>query len=102
MIVVDANVIAYAVIPGARTDQALSAIEADEEWVAPPLWRSELRNILATSVRTKRLTIAQALAAWEQAALLVVESGLDLDCARVLRLFVQSGASGPPLCRCGC
>jgi predicted nucleic acid-binding protein len=46
MIVVDANVIAYAVIPGAKTALALSAIEADAEWVAPPLWKSELRKIL--------------------------------------------------------
>lgn len=93
MIVVDANVIAYAVIPGAKTALALSAIELDAEWVAPPLWRSELRNILATSVRTKRLTMGQALAGWEQAARLVVETGLDPDCARVLQLSVQSGAS---------
>ncbi len=93
MIVVDANVIAYAVIPGAKTALALSAIEVDAEWVAPPLWRSELRNILATSVRTKRLTMGQALAGWEQAARLVVETGLDPDCARVLQLSVQSGAS---------
>jgi predicted nucleic acid-binding protein len=93
MIVVDANVIAYAVIPGAKTPLALSAIEADAEWVAPPLWKSELRNILATSVRTKRLTISQALAGWEEAAGLVLETGLDLDCAQVLRLSVQSGAS---------
>ncbi len=93
MIVVDANVIAYAVIPGAKTALALSAIGVDAEWVAPPLWRSELRNILATSVRTKRLTMGQALAGWEQAAGLVVETGLDPDCARVLQLSVQSGAS---------
>ncbi len=37
MIVVDANVIAYAVIPGAKTPLALSAIEVDPEWVAPTL-----------------------------------------------------------------
>ncbi len=93
MIVVDANVIAYAVIPGAQTPLALSAIERDAEWVAPPLWRSDLRNILATSVRAKRLTMAQALGCWEQAVGLVLESGLDLDCGLVLRLSVQSGAS---------
>jgi predicted nucleic acid-binding protein len=93
MIVVDANVIAYAVIPGARTPLALSAIEADAKWVAPPLWRSELRNVLASSVRTKRLTMSQALAAWEQAVGLVVEAGIELDSARVLRLSVESGAS---------
>jgi predicted nucleic acid-binding protein len=93
MIVVDANVIAYAVIPGEKTAWALAAIEADAEWVAPALWRSEIRNVLATSVRTKRLTMAQALASWEQAVGVVAEAGLEPDCARVLRLSTQSGAS---------
>jgi predicted nucleic acid-binding protein len=76
VIVVDANVIAYAVIPGAKTTLALAAIERDADWVAPALWRSELRNILAASVRTKRLALRQALAAWEQAVGLVAETTL--------------------------
>jgi len=93
VIVVDANVIAYAVIPGAKTTLALAAIERDADWVAPALWRSELRNILATSVRTKRLALKQALAAWEQAVGLVAETTLDVDCEQVLRLSAHSGAS---------
>ncbi len=44
-------------------------------------------------MRTKRLAIAQALAGWEQAVDLVAETGLEADCARVLRLSVESGAS---------
>jgi predicted nucleic acid-binding protein len=93
VIVVDANVIAYAVIPGAKTTLALAAIERDAEWVAPQLWRSEFRNILATSVRTRRLTLDQALAAWKQAVRLVAETALDVDCEHVLKLSAQSGAS---------
>ncbi len=92
MIVVDANVIAYAVIPGEKTEWALAAIETDADWVAPTLWRSELRNILATSVRTKRLTMPQALASWQQAVGLVTDAGLEPDCARVLQLSARSGA----------
>lgn len=93
MIVVDANVIAYAVIPGARTTAALAAIEMDPEWVAPPLWRSELRNILATSVRTKRLTRGQASRAWAQAERLVIDATLTLDFETILGLSVKTGAS---------
>ena len=51
MIVVDTNLIAYAVVPGARTEAALSVLGADPAWVAPALWRSELRNALATTMR---------------------------------------------------
>jgi predicted nucleic acid-binding protein len=93
MIVVDANLIAYAVIPGAKTEAALATIAKDPEWVAPLLWRSELRNVLATSVRTKRLTLPQGLAAWEHAVGLVAESDVALDCAVILRLSVATGAS---------
>jgi predicted nucleic acid-binding protein len=93
VIVVDANVIAYAVIPGAQTEAALAAIERDPEWIAPPLWRSEFRNILASSMRTKRLTLGQALAAFEHAARIVAETTLDIDCEQILKLSAQSGAS---------
>jgi|WetSurMetagenome_2_1015567.scaffolds.fasta_scaffold202591_2 predicted nucleic acid-binding protein len=93
MIVVDTNVIAYAVIPGAKTATALATIAQDPEWVAPPLWRSEFRNVLATSVRTKRLTLSQALAAWEHAVGLIAESDLAPDCGAILRLSAATGAS---------
>jgi predicted nucleic acid-binding protein len=54
VIVVDTNVIAYAVLPGERTDAALALAERDSEWVAPALWRRELRNVLATVMRVRQ------------------------------------------------
>ena len=35
MIVVDANVVAYAVLPGDQTEAALRAFDRDPEWIAP-------------------------------------------------------------------
>ena len=56
MIVVDTNVLAYLYLPGEQTLDAKSLFQREPEWVAPPLWRSEFRNILAAYVRRKTPT----------------------------------------------
>lgn len=54
MIVVDTNVIAYLLIPGPQSEDARRVLRKDAEWIAPSLWRSELRNLLLAA--EKRLT----------------------------------------------
>ena len=51
MIVADVNTIAYLWIPGEMTAAAEKALVKDSEWVAPQLWRSEFRNVLAQYLR---------------------------------------------------
>jgi len=51
MIVVDANIIIYLHIQGERTAQALRALQKDPSWIAPLLWESEFRNVLAGYMR---------------------------------------------------
>ena len=60
MIVVDTNIIAYLWIPGEHTKAAEKLLSKDSEWVAPLLWRSELRNILAGCIRRKLVTLEAA------------------------------------------
>ena len=57
MIVVDVNVLAYLLIPGKHTGSAERLLEADAHWAAPRLWRSELRNVLATYLRSNLLQL---------------------------------------------
>ena len=86
MIVVDTNLIAYAVVPGERTDAALAVLGVDPQWVAPPLWRSELRNALLTTMRAGKLTLAGALGAFEEADRLVSDVGLEEETEACLRM----------------
>jgi predicted nucleic acid-binding protein len=60
MIVADSNILAYLYLPYELTQYAEELLIADPEWVAPVLWRSEFRNILAGYVRRKTITFEQA------------------------------------------
>lgn len=93
MIVVDTNVLAYAAIPGQATGYALAAHRQDPDWVAPTLWRSEFRNVLVLEIRHRGMSLEDALAAFDEAEELVVESDLSVETARVLDLALASGAS---------
>jgi predicted nucleic acid-binding protein len=60
MIVVDTNVICYRWISSPKSGAAEIALAKDPHWIAPMLWRSEFRNVLALAIRKKALTIDDA------------------------------------------
>lgn len=93
MIVVDTNVIAYAVLPGEQTKAALALAERDPDWVAPGLWRHELRNVLATLMRARRLPLRQALAAFSAAEALVSDATVELSTEACLRVAAEGAVS---------
>lgn len=93
MIVVDTNVIAYLHLPGERTDVAEAAWRADPDWHAPLLWRSEIRNVLALTMRRGGIDL-------EDAGRICGEAERTLDggehvvrSGHVLRLAAGSGRS---------
>jgi len=93
MIVVDTNVIAYLLIPGQRTQQAREALRKDAEWLAPLLWRSEFRNVLALYLRQKYLTLGQVLRIMQEAELLMQGGEYQTNSLHVLSLVVNSTCS---------
>lgn len=93
MIVVDTNVLAYLLIPGKHTDAAEQLLLSEPEWAAPLLWRSELRNVLATYVRLKHMDVADAVALHRRAADIIGSDEYDIDTSDVLRLAKASGCS---------
>ena len=92
MIVADTSLIAPCVLPGETTEAALAVYRRDPEWVAPPLWRSEVRNVLASHMRLKGLGLAVAKEAWRRAAS-IVDDTPEPVAIDVLALAHTSGAS---------
>lgn len=93
MIVVDTNLIGYLVIPGEQTDEAERVLVKDPDWVAPRLWRSELRNVLALYLRQGLLDLEDAVAVMDQAERLMAGREGRTSSLPVLALAQRSGRS---------
>ena len=93
MIVVDTNVVAYLLLPGPQTALAEDLLIQQPEWAAPPLWRSEWRNVLAGYLRRGALDLNQALALQQQAELLVIRHEEPVSSQAVLQLVASSRCS---------
>ncbi len=59
MIVADTNVIVYLFLSGDKTALAQKVLDKDPQWIVPPLWQSEFRNVLAAYIR-RGMTLQQA------------------------------------------
>jgi len=93
VIVVDTNVVAYLLLQGSHTPAAEALLLEHPEWAAPPLWRSECRNVLAGALRRGDLSITQALALQEQAERHVIVHEEGVQSERVLQLVASSRCS---------
>ena len=93
MIVVDTNVIAYLLLPGEWTLSAEALLEHDSSWVAPSLWRSEFRNILAGYLRRGTLTYEQTLAVQLTAETILGGNERSVESQSVLQLVRDSRCS---------
>lgn len=93
MIVVDTNVLFHSVAPGPRSMPALRVLLRDPEWAAPPLWRSEFRNVLARAMREGGMERDHALAFLDRAAAAIGPRERHPSSPRVLDLARESGCS---------
>lgn len=93
MIVVDTNVLAYLYLPTEFSANAEALLERDPRWVAPLLWRSEFRNILAGYLRRGSLRFEQVLALQQEAEALLADNEYEVDSRAVLELVRDSDCS---------
>jgi predicted nucleic acid-binding protein len=93
VIVVDTNVLVYFLMPGEHTAQADRVFHRYPMWVAPLLWRSEFRNVLAVYMRRRLLSRDQALQLMDHAERLMQGREYEVSSARVLSLVAGTRCS---------
>jgi len=93
MIVVDTNIIGYLYLSSERSGQVEKALLLDPEWVAPVLWRSEFRNVLALYIRKGVLTLGEAVRIMEEAISLMQGGEYEVASYQVLQLVAESTCS---------
>ena len=93
MIVVDTNVVAYLLLGGDKTPQARNVYRRDPEWIAPILWRSEFRSVLARYLRRGLMTLPDALQFMRAAELLFQGREYHVESTQVLSLTAASRCS---------
>ncbi len=94
MIVADTSVLVPFFIPGDRTEQVQKVMRKDSDWIAPRLWRSEFRNVLATQMRVSGLALKMAVQAMTEAEDLLREREFEPSSETVLYLANLSGTLG--------
>ncbi len=93
MIVADTNLIAYLHLPGEHTSIAEQVLLRDPEWHAPPLWRSEFRNLLTLYVRKGVLTVDASLKVFDSARRTIGGRESSAETGRILELSSGSSCS---------
>ena len=93
MIVVDTNVLAYLALPSPYTASAEQLLLQDPDWIAPVLWRSELRSVLAQAMRKKIISYETAVAMQAEMEDFMGGREYDVTSLDVLSLVSQSNCS---------
>ena len=93
MIVVDTNIIAYFFLKGEHTRQAEDARRKDHFWAAPPLWRSEFRNVLAQYMHRDLLTLQGAHQIMDRATEMMQHHEYRVASWHVLNLVANSACT---------
>ncbi len=93
MIVADTNTIAYLYLPSDYSEYVEALLLKDPEWIAPILWRSELRNILASYLGKELISMDDALEIQQQAENLLKDNEYTVNSIEVLITANESGCS---------
>jgi len=93
MIIADTNLISYLFLTGPSSDVAEQVLQKDPEWVAPLLWKSEFRNVLALYVRQEILTLNDSITIFDAALELMTGHEYEIVSHRVVQLAYENSCS---------
>jgi len=89
MIVADTNLIVYLFITGDQTLLAQKVLAKDAQWIAPPLWQSEFRSVLASYVR-HGMTLLEARQVMSDALQTLEKRQIIPSHEKILELIAES------------
>jgi len=93
VIVVDTSVIASLWVPNDMEELAYEVLRKDPDWVAPLLWRSELRNVMALYLKKNILKISTILQSMQEAEQFMESNSYEVNSTQVLQLVQNSNCS---------
>lgn len=93
MIVADTNIISYLLLATSYSDTVDELYKLDSEWLAPTLWKSEFRNVIALYLRKEIITFEKALQLQETAESMMARNEFDVSSAQILALIEKSNGS---------
>jgi predicted nucleic acid-binding protein len=93
VIVVDTKVICYRWMSSQNSAAAEAALAKDPHWIAPLLWRSEFRNIVALAIRKKAITIHAAQEIMREVEATFERSEFAVSSDAVLQLVARSNCT---------
>lgn len=93
MIVADTNIISYFLLPTPYSEEADKLYRLEPNWVAPILWKSEFRSVLALYLRKKLISFGVALQLQESAESIMLNNEFDIASSQVLKLAEKSACS---------
>src|SRR5438045_1778147 len=93
MIAVDVNTIAYHWFLSPHSNAIKELFARDNDWIAPALWRSEFRNVLANQMRFQKLALLDAIDIWTEAEKLMKKKEYPVSASSILYLVAESNCS---------
>jgi len=93
MIVADTNIISYLLLPTSFSDSVDALYKIDSHWVAPNLWKSEFRNVLALYLRKELISFEKAIQIQDSAESIMNNNEFNVSSSQVLSLVAKSTCS---------
>ena len=93
MIIAGTNIISYLLLPTIYTDSVEKLYKIDPDWLAPILWKSEFRNVMALYLRKKIITLEKAMQLQDTAESIIIQDEYDISSPQVLALIDKSDCS---------
>lgn len=93
MIVIDTSVLASLWVPNDMDELAFEVLRKDPEWMAPQLWKSELRSVLTLYLRKEILELSTVFQTMQEAENLMNAHTYEIQSAPVFQLVQRSGCS---------